>query len=282
MRLLEWLIATYPAAKKTTLRRMVEDGRVRINGQPARSVRQAVNQQDIVRVEQPSRSAAPTLAPLLLIHEDADVLVVNKPAGLLTNTVARERRATAIGIVRAYLKQTHPRARAGVVHRLDRDASGLLVFSKNDAAYVNLKRQFFHHTVQRIYTAVVHGRPSPPAGTIESRLVELTDGSVRTTRLPNKGDPATTQYQTLATNNDLSLLQVTLHTGRKHQIRVHMNQRGHPVVGDTVYGGRKDDKSRLLLAATSLAFDHPRTGKRLTFTIAPPVEIARLFPEATP
>ena len=121
---------------------------------------------------------------LRIIHEDADVLVVDKPAGLLTSTVPRERRPTLLKMVREYIERTDPRARVGLIHRLDRDASGLLIFSKNHQAYESLKRQFFKHTVDRIYLAVVHGKLNPPAGMIESRLVELPNGSVRASRRP--------------------------------------------------------------------------------------------------
>src|SRR5690349_11936946 len=101
---------------------------------------------------------------LRIIHEDRDILVVDKPAGLLTSTVPREKRPTLLKMVREYVAQREPRARVGLIHRLDRDASGLLIFSKNHQAYVSLKQQFFKHKVERIYLAVVHGVPTPPAG----------------------------------------------------------------------------------------------------------------------
>lgn len=275
--LVDWLIQKYPTAKRQTLKRMVQEGRVSINGRPARLLKTPLNEKDQVRVDE--RPARPTssLAPLTALHEDEDVLVISKPAGLLTSTVVKEPRPTAIAIIRRYLAEREPRARAGVIHRLDRDASGLLVFSKNNEAFENLKRQFFRHTVDRVYTAVVHGVPRPEAGQIESYLVELADGSVRSTRQEGKGEHALTEYATLQTAGKLSLLHVKLHTGRKHQIRTHLAQRGTPIVGDTVYGSGKDDESPLLLAATKLAFDHPRTGKRMTFEIPPSPEVRKLF-----
>src|ERR1051325_11794745 len=115
---------------------------------------------------------------LHIIYEDGDILVVNKPAGLLTSTVPREKRPTLLKMVREYVAQREPRARVGLIHRLDRDASGLLIFSKNDAAYRSLKTQFFHHEVERVYAVVVRGVPDPRAGRIESDLVERPDGTV--------------------------------------------------------------------------------------------------------
>jgi len=195
--------------------------------------------------------------------------VIDKPAGLLTSTVPGEKRPTALEYVRQYLRQTSPHSRVGLIHRLDREASGLLVFSKNAAAYDSLKRQFYHHTAERIYLAIVSPPPSPPAGMIESNLVEWADGSVHNTRLKNRGQPASTEYLTLRQHGDMALLRVKLHTGRKHQIRAHLSQRGWPVVGDKLYGG-KPHKAGLMLAAVELRLDHPSTGQRSEFRIELP------------
>ncbi len=216
-----------------------------------------------------------------VIHEDADILVIDKPAGLLTSTVPRERRATALAMGRDYVRSREPRARVGLIHRLDRDASGLLIFSKNNGAYASLKRQFFHHRVERIYTAIVRGVPNPRSGRIESRLIELPDGRMVRTRISSKGQLAVTEYQTVASRGDFSLLRIKLHTGRKHQIRSQLAQRGNPIVNDPMYAGEKPD-GRLMLAATELSIEHPRTGERKTFRIDPPRELARLVPTNDP
>ena len=152
----------------------------------------------------------------------------------------------------------------GLIHRLDRDAAGLLVFSKNRAAYESLKRQFFHHAVTRIYHAIVSPPPKRAAGRIESRLAERADGTVHSTRHSGKGQVAITNFTVAKRRGDSALLVVTLHTGRKHQIRAHLSESGCAIVGDTIYGGKPH--SGLLLAAVQLAFDHPRTGKRVAFT----------------
>jgi len=274
--LFEWLIRQYPQASRQTLRRMVADGRVSINGQRARSLKLPVGEGDRVEVSGRRRPAPPSLQPLEAVHEDDDVLVVNKPAGLLTSTVARERRPTAIGIIRRYLAHRQPGARPGVVHRLDRDASGLLVFSKNDRAFASLKRQFFHHTVDRHYLAVVHGKPRPPAGRIESLLSERPDGSVKQTRRRG-AQLAVTEYEVVRTAGRWSVLRLRLFTGRKHQIRAQLAGRGWPVVGDAMYGPQPPASERLLLCATLLAFDHPRSGERMTFSIPPPPEIQAIL-----
>jgi len=206
-----------------------------------------------------------------IVYEDDDILVVNKPAGLLTSTVPRERRPTLLAQVREYFTFHDRRARIGLIHRLDRDASGLLIFSKNHAAYRSLKNQFFHHTVGREYRAVVHGVPHPPAGRIETRLVERADGTVHSTRQIGKGERAITEYAVLKTEGKLSLVRIVLHTGRKHQIRVHLAGRGTAVVGDALYGP-SDGARHLMLAAVQLTIVHPRTGRQMIFKLPLPKE----------
>ena len=280
--LLDWLLVRYPAAKRQTLKRMAEEGRVTVNGRPARRLKDELPDGAEVRVDErpakasPAAKTAPAALPFDVVHEDADVLVVNKPAGLLTSTVPREPRPTLLAAVRAYVAATDPAARLGLVHRLDRDASGLLVFSKSDLAYKSLKTQFFVHSVTRVYTAVVRGVPTPREGTVDTRLVERGDGTVYSTTVPGKGQRAVTEYKTVAEETSRRaageprrcLVTVKLRTGRKHQIRVHLSERGTPIVGDEVYG--RPDPLGLRLAATTLAFDHPRTGERVTFQVAPP------------
>jgi 23S rRNA pseudouridine1911/1915/1917 synthase len=270
--LLDLLAQRFPAAKRTTLKRMVQVGRVTVNGVKAHKLKQSLQPTDRLDVLDhgplPQRSAD----PLKIIHEDADVIVVAKPAGLLTSTVPREKRPTALAILCRYLAAGEPSSHIGLIHRLDRDASGLLVFSKHHEAYRSLKEQFFTHAVERVYTARVTGVPNPRSGRIDSRLVELPDGSVRPTQRLDRGVRAVLEYEVIDDDRKTSLLRVTLLTGRKHQIRAQLAARGHPVVGDATYGQPSPDAQRrgLLLVATRLAFNHPRTGLRVSFEIEPP------------
>jgi 23S rRNA pseudouridine1911/1915/1917 synthase len=208
-----------------------------------------------------------------IVHEDRDILVIDKPPGLLTSTVPRERRPTLLAMVREHVADKEPRARVGLIHRLDRDASGLLIFSKNHEAYVSLKQQFFQHTVERIYLALVHGVPTPRRGTIDTRLVERADGTVYSTRDPRKGERAVTHYETIWNRNRQSLLRVKLQTGKKHQIRVHLSERGVPIVNDPMYG-RDKPADRMMLVAAELRVDHPRRGQRMTFSVDPPAPMS--------
>jgi 23S rRNA pseudouridine1911/1915/1917 synthase len=266
--LLDALITRFPLAKRTTLRSMLADGRVWVDGRRARSLKQPVDDGAKVEVRDGSRSRkdeadVPTPGPLTVVYEDTDLLVVDKPPGLLTSTGPREKRPTALKFVREYM--AHDRdARVGLIHRLDRDASGLLVFSKSHVAYESLKTQFFRHTVTRAYAAVVSPAPKERAGTIDKPLEERADGTVYACR-GSRGQRAVTHYEVMSVTGDRALLRVKLETGRKHQIRVHLSTRGWPIVGDTVYRGAESDAG-LMLRAIELAIDHPKTGQRMTWT----------------
>jgi 23S rRNA pseudouridine1911/1915/1917 synthase len=270
--LIDWLIAHYPQAKRQTFKQMLVSGRLLINGRRVRSLRAPLAAEDRVEViarrgARSDAAASPSSSaklPFAIIYEDADVLLIDKPHGLLTSTTERERRPTAWAAVKAYLAATDPSARPGLIHRLDRDAAGLLIFSKNDAAYRSLKDQFRKHTVNRVYLAHVVGKIHPPAGRIESRLEERADGTVYSTRRRDAGQPAITDYETIATDESGAILRVTLQTGRKHQIRAHLSERNAPVRNDPMYC-TAPSQGTLMLVAVELAFDHPRTGERMRF-----------------
>jgi 23S rRNA pseudouridine1911/1915/1917 synthase len=209
--------------------------------------------------------------PFRIVHEDHEILVIDKPHGLLTATVPREKRPTALAAVREHVAGNEPRARVGLIHRLDRDAAGLLVFSKSHDAYVSLKQQFYRHTVERIYLAVVRGKPTPRQGTIDTLLVESNDGSMHRTRDPRKGERAITHYQAIAEERGRSLLRVRLETGKKHQIRAQLAERAVPIINDPMYNTDKP-AGPLMLVAVELHLDHPRTKRRMSFRIDPPAD----------
>lgn len=269
--LLEWLIREYPTAKRQTLRRMVQARRVLVEGVPARTVQQIVSATATVEIVSAKRLGTPHRAQdVEVVYEDADVLVVNKRPGLLTSTVPKERRPTLLAQVQRYLADTDSGARVGLIHRLDRDASGLLILSKNESAYRSLKAQFFEHTVIREYAAVVHGAPMPIRDRITSQLVERATGIVYSTRQRGREELAVTDFEVIKTLGDRSLLRVTLQTGKKHQIRVHLSERGNPIVGDVLYGQKNDKAPRLLLMARRLAIIHPRRAQPMAFELPLP------------
>jgi 23S rRNA pseudouridine1911/1915/1917 synthase len=207
---------------------------------------------------------------LALIHEDRDIIVVDKPAGLLTISTEREKSRTAYFILTDYVRKgvAKSRNRVFIVHRLDRETSGILIFAKNEEAKFRL--QSLWQDTKKRYLAVVHGRCEKQAETITTYLAENQAHGVYATRDPRKGKLSQTAYKVLKQTKDYSLLEIALLTGRKHQIRVHLAGIGHPVVGDDRYG-KEHKRQRLALHAYSISFKHPFSGEPLTFeTKVPP------------
>jgi len=202
---------------------------------------------------------------LAIIHEDPDLIVVDKPPGLLAISTDREKSRTAYFILTDYVRKgvAKSRNRIFIVHRLDRETSGILIFAKNEAAKFRLQSQW--QDTKKKYLAVVHGRCEKRQETITSYLAENRANGVYTTHDARKGKLAHTAYKVLKKTKDFSLLEVNLLTGRKHQIRVHLADIGHPVVGDPRYGQERKVRNRLALHAKSISFAHPFSGEQLSF-----------------
>jgi tRNA pseudouridine32 synthase/23S rRNA pseudouridine746 synthase/23S rRNA pseudouridine1911/1915/1917 synthase len=202
---------------------------------------------------------------LAILHEDRDIIVFDKPAGLLTISTEREKSRTAYFILTDYVRKgvAKSRNRIFIVHRLDRETSGILIFAKNEEAKFRLQDQW--QDTKKQYLAVVHGRCEKAADTITTFLAENQARGVYTTSDVRKGKLSHTAYKVLKETRDFSLLEVDLLTGRKHQIRVHLAGIGHPVVGDERYGKEHKRYPRLALHARSISFKHPFTGETMTF-----------------
>ncbi|NVN91396.1 MAG: RluA family pseudouridine synthase [Desulfuromonadales bacterium] len=214
---------------------------------------------------------------LTVLYEDRDVIVVEKPGGLLTMGTERDKTRTAHTILNEYVRKGDPRSRNRIyiVHRLDRETSGILIFAKSEQAKTYLQ-EHWQETDKR-YLTIVHGSVSPKTGTISSNLAENSAFTVYSTPDPAKGKLAHTEYTVLKEAKGFSLLEIHLLTGRKHQIRVHMSEKGHPVVGDRKYGKGNDTFATLALHARSISFTHPVNGKRLTFETGVPEFFTRLM-----
>lgn len=263
MTLLERLRALHPEASGRSLKQWLETGRVEVNGRPARDGRLVVRPEDTVALA--ARRSAPFPRDLALLHEDDALLVIVKPAGLLTIATERERERTAYRLLWGYLAAK--RERPFIVHRLDRETSGLLVFAKAEPVKRALQAQFEARRVERIYVALVDGHPPREHGTLESRLVQ--NRALRVRAAP-AGRAAVTHYRVLERRRDGSLLELALGTGRRHQIRVQLADARCPIVGDVVHGGPRGRAGRLCLHATRLGFTHPGTGEPMVFESAPP------------
>jgi 23S rRNA pseudouridine1911/1915/1917 synthase len=261
------LRALFPEASGRSLKQWLESGRIELNGRVCRDGRIMVGARDQVVLG--TRGRVPFPRGLGLVHEDAAIVVVDKQPGLLSMATERERERTAYRLLWDYLAAQRPRARPFIVHRLDRETSGLLVFAKSETTKRHLQAQFEARTVERVYVALVRGKVRRETGTLESRLVEDKSLRVHPTSGP-EGKTAITSYRVIGHGQDTTLLELSLGTGRRRQIRVQLAAIGHPIVGDREHGGPAGPFRRLCLHAKRLGFVHPTTGTLMRFDSAAP------------
>jgi 23S rRNA pseudouridine1911/1915/1917 synthase len=265
-RLDRYLALALPQFSRSRLQDLIRSGDVRLEGKSART-RETVHSGDVIRLTVPPPAAIDAQAeeiPLEILFEDDDLLVVNKPAGLVVHPGAGNQRHTLVNALLYHctsLSGIGGKQRPGIVHRLDRETSGCLVAVKNDVAHQHLSRQFAEREVKKIYLALVSGTPKRPRGTIEVPIgrhpVQRKKMAVNQTR----GRLAKTDYRVLQSGGGVSLVECAIHSGRTHQIRVHLQHLGHPVLGDSLYGG-KNIAPRQMLHAWKIGFTHPRTKER--------------------
>lgn len=270
--LLDYLQSVFPESSRTTLRNMLQSGRVRVNGAVEKSPRRQLASRDVVDVGPRATQLLPEV--LSILHEDDDLIVVNKDVGLLTVATPYEREQTAQALLNGYLRSKRIVDRIHVVHRLDRDTSGVLVFARSYPVREALKEQFARHDIERVYVAIIEGSMPQPSGTIRSYLREDRDLTVRSVPGSDGGKLAVTHYKTVERGSRYSRVEVRLETGRKNQIRAHLSEAGHPVVGDRRYGATSSPLGRLGLHAAVLGFVHPTTNRKLRFE-APLPEVFR-------
>ncbi len=214
---------------------------------------------------------------LTLLHEDKDILVVEKPAGLLTVGTDRDKSHTVHYLLNDYVRKGDPKSRnrVYVVHRLDQDTSGILLFAKNEPAKIFLQENW--KQTDKHYLAIVHGHLTSKEGTISTSLVENAAQRVYSTPEAGKGKLSHTAYKVLQVVKGFNLVEIHLLTGRKHQIRVHFAEQGHPVAGDKKYGNGKLISKRLALHARSISFIHPFHGRKMVFDTGIPEDFVRFL-----
>ena len=297
-RLDRFLINATQEMSRTYLQRLIRDGDVTVNDKVTQQPSYLLRDGDRVCLTLPLPRPLDTIAsedvPLDILHEDGHLLVVNKPAGMIVHPANAVNTGTLVNALLAHCKDLSGIGgvqRPGIVHRLDKGTSGILVVAKTDVVHRGLSVQFEHHSITRQYLAVVCGTPAELRGTIDARIARSRRDRRRMTTVETGGRHAVTHYEILERYLKFTLVQLTLETGRLHQIRVHLQHIGHPVVGDTVYGGERralnDADTPLLkhalaqlkrqaLHARRLGFEHPATGERLTFSAPMPKDMQQV------
>ena len=266
LRLDQFLAKRLPEYSRSRLQQLIRTGFVRLNEQVPRP-RQIVRSGDKIDLLEPPLEKIETLPepiPLDVLFEDDDLIVINKPAGLTVHPGAGQREHTLVNALLSYcttLSGIGGKERPGIVHRLDKETSGCVVVAKNDIAHRELSKQFAARTVEKIYLALVAGKLRKPAGLIEEKIGRhpVHRRRMRVTSL--RGRTATTEYRVIRSSNQASLIECRLHSGRTHQVRVHLHHLGHPVLGDKIYAPRfAKNFPRQMLHAWKLGFHHPGTG----------------------
>ena len=297
-RLDRFLIGATEDMSRTYLQRLIRHGDVTVNDKVAKQPSYLLRDGDRVCLTlpppRPLDTIAPENVPLDILHEDSHLIVLNKPAGLLVHPANDVNVGTLVNALLAHctdLSGIGGVERPGIVHRLDKDTSGILVVAKTDVVHRGLSGQFERHSITRQYVAVVCGAPTETAGTIDARIARSRRDRRRMTTVDTGGRHAVTHYEVLERYAQFALVQLTLETGRLHQIRVHLQHIGHPVAGDAVYGGAQRalndadtgalkqalaQLKRQALHARLLGFEHPATGENLTFSAPMPKDMQQV------
>lgn len=282
--LLAYLLKTITNQGRNAVKSMLARGQIRVNDRVVTAYNYELKPGQTVSIAM-DKAAAVEAAPMIgltILHEDEHLIVVNKDAGLLSIASEHEKDLTAYRQLTAHVRKGNANKRIFVVHRLDRDTSGVMMFAKSENVQQKLQNSWQDIVKERTYTALVEGAVRKPEGTISSWLKESKTLKMYSSPHPNDGQHAVTHYKVRQFNRSFSLLDVNLETGRKNQIRVHMEDIGHPVVGDKKYGSKSSAIGRLGLHARVLAFEHPVTGKALRFETAIPKVFMRPFKDDPP
>ncbi len=291
---LDKALADASGLSRERIKALLADGRIALAGKTATqpSLKPAEGTRFTISV--PAAAPAEAIAqdiPLTIVFEDEHLLVVDKPAGLVVHPAAGNPDGTLVNALlhhcKGQLSGIGGVARPGIVHRIDKDTSGLLVVAKTNAAHEGLARQFADHSITRSYRAVVAGHPSPPAGTVTGAIARSNTNRKKMAIVADgRGKHAVTHYRTLQTFDGAALVECQLETGRTHQVRVHMSSIGHPLLGDPTYGRTppklkpllaRAEFSRQALHAAELGFVHPVTGENLHFSSKIPADMQGLI-----
>lgn len=295
-RLDQFVARSVEGLTRSAVQRLIEEGRVTVDGRLEKPSLKLRGGERVVAEVPPPAPATPEAEdiPLTILYEDGDLVVVNKPAGMVVHPGAGTPGGTLVNALLAHctdLSGIGGEIRPGIVHRIDKDTTGVLVVAKNDRAHEGLSRQFRDHTIKRIYLALIFGSPRTDSGRIEGAIGRHPTDRKRMSGKARHGKHAVTHWKVLARYPGVTLVRLRLETGRTHQIRVHLAESGHPLVGDEVYGGggreanlrdpvlRKliRELGRQALHAKTLGFIHPTRGEFLEFDTELPADMARII-----
>ena len=278
LRLDQFLAKQLPEYSRSRLQQLIRSGFVRLNKQTTRP-RQIVRGGDKIHLIEPPLEKIemrPEPIPLDVLFEDDDLIVINKPADLTVHPGAGQREHTLVNALLSHcttLSGIGGKERPGIVHRLDKETSGCLVVAKNDVAHRELSKQFAARTVEKIYLALVAGKLRKPTGVIEENIGRHPIQRKRMSVASKRGRAAKTEYRVIRSSDQASLVECRLHSGRTHQIRVHLHHLGHPVLGDKIYAPRfAKNFHRQMLHAWKLGFRHPCTGEWRSFEASLPAD----------
>lgn len=275
-RLLDFLLEAMPDRKRTTVKDYLKHNQVMVQGSVTRQWDTPLTPGQTVKVNTSREFQTFRNPRLQIVYEDEDIIVVYKGYGLLSMGTDRKSEGTAYWLLRDYVKRQDPRNKIFIVHRLDQHTSGLMVFARTQQAKETLQHNWNNMVLERKYVAVVEGRPDPAEGEVRSYLAENTAHEMYSVDDPSLGKLAVTRYRTLRTRGKYSLVEVSLDTGRKNQIRVHMKDLGTPISGDKRYGAATSPIHRLALHAQTLRFIHPVSRRDMNFTSALPAGFSKL------
>jgi 23S rRNA pseudouridine1911/1915/1917 synthase len=277
--LLAFLLQEHPNRGRNAVKSMLSRGQVSVGGRTVTAYNHPLRPGDTVDIRTGRPPEEFRFVGLSILHEDDDLIVIRKEAGLLSIGTGQEKELTAYRQLSDYVKKRDPRRKIFILHRLDRDTSGVMMFAKSEQVQRHMQNAWKDAVPERVYYALVEGQVREPEGRIESWLKENAAMKMYSGARPGDGQHAVTHYRVLRSNRRYSLLEVRLETGRKNQIRVHMQDIGHPVAGDKKYGAATKPIGRLGLHAGVLAFVHPSTGQRMRFKTDIPKSFLSVFRE---
>jgi len=290
LRVDQLLARSFPAVSRAFAQRCIKTGHVLLNDRACRQA-DTVKTNDLVRVQWPEPEPfelKPEAIDLDILTEDDDILVLNKPADLVVHPAAGNPTGTLVhGLLQHdeehFAEMIDEDLRPGIVHRLDKDTSGVMVVTKNEAARRAMKRAFAERQVEKTYLALVLGEFGTVTGTIRTQIGRHPRNRTKMAVVAEGGKPAVTRYRVLASAQNVTLVEVNIETGRTHQIRVHFAHLKHPVLGDPLYGGRQNDAplrpKRQMLHAWKLVFPHPRTGIMREYMAPLPADFQQVLTE---